>query len=92
MAERFANGSDTLVQLVEGFAPRTGTRSASHRSATSRGCLLFGHTFWDSWLHERDMFVPLDRTPSVVPDELLAVTCFCLLFAGLQAGSWTTRG
>jgi uncharacterized protein (TIGR03083 family) len=86
VSEQFVNGTDALVQLVAGFPPEDwdaiGESPLGHLPAR----LLFGHAFWDSWLHERDMFVPLGRAPSAEPDELLAVTCFCLLFAGLQGG------
>ena len=41
---------------------------------------------WDSWLHERDIFVPMDSAPTPPADELLAVTWFSLCFTGLQGG------
>ena len=46
---------------------------------------LFAHCFWDSWLHERDIFVPRDPPP-IRTDELAAVTWWTLLVAGLQGG------
>ncbi len=46
---------------------------------------LFAHCFWDSWLHERDIFLP--RGPSAVEtDELASLTWWSLLIAGLQGG------
>ena len=48
--------------------------------------MLFGHAFWDSWLHERDIFEPLGLAPRVETDEILAVACFALVFGGLQGG------
>ena len=73
-------------QLVDGFAPADWDAIGESPLGHLPVRVLFGHAFWDSWLHERDMFVPLGRAPRVEPDELLAVTCFCLLFAGLQGG------
>ena len=84
-APQFETGTQSFVDIVETFAPQewdaVGESPLGHLPAR----LLFGHAFWDSWLHERDIFVPLGTVP-VEPDELLAVTCFCLLFAGLQGG------
>ncbi len=48
-------------------------------------CIL-GHMMWDSWLHERDIFVPMGTDPGHDAAELLAVTWFALCFAGLQGG------
>ena len=86
LLEQFTTGTDAFANLVASFAPSdwdaTGESPLGHLPAR----VLFGHTFWDSWLHERDIFVPLGRAPRAEPDELLTVTAFCLLFAGLQGG------
>ena len=86
LLDQFEAGTQSLVEIVETFAPHEwdaiGESPLGHLPAR----LLFGHAFWDSWLHERDIFVPLGGVVPVEPDELLAVTCFCLLFAGLQGG------
>ena len=47
---------------------------------------IAGHMLWDSWLHERDIFVPLDAAPKSSFEEILGVTWFALCFAGLQGG------
>jgi uncharacterized protein (TIGR03083 family) len=84
--EQFAHGTDALVALVDSLPEHDwdalGESPLGHLPAR----VLFAHAFWDSWLHERDIFVPLDRQPPPESDELLAVTCFSLLFAGLQGG------
>jgi uncharacterized protein (TIGR03083 family) len=33
---------------------------------------LAHHALWDSWVHERDILLPLGRTPLVEPDEVTA--------------------
>jgi uncharacterized protein (TIGR03083 family) len=48
-------------------------------------CIL-AHGYWDSWLHEYDIFVALGDPPAVVRDDLLAATWFSLVMAGLQGG------
>jgi uncharacterized protein (TIGR03083 family) len=35
--------------------------------------LVADHALWDAWVHERDILLPLDRTPVEDPDEVL--TC-----------------
>lgn len=34
--------------------------------------LLMSHALWDSWVHERDILLPLGIEPEVVPDEVAA--------------------
>ncbi len=40
------------------------------------------HALWDCWVHERDILLPLSRTPVVEPDEVL-----CCLRYGAALGS-----
>jgi uncharacterized protein (TIGR03083 family) len=86
MLDRFTTGTRGFVELVESFAPQdwasVGESPLGHLPAR----LLFEHAFWDSWLHERDIFEPLGLAPPIEPDEIRAVACFALLFAGLQGG------
>jgi uncharacterized protein (TIGR03083 family) len=48
--------------------------------------IILAHGYWDSWLHEYDIFVPLGDPPAVERDDLLAATWFSLVMAGLQGG------
>ena len=86
LLHQFETGTQSFLDMVETFAPQewdvVGESPLGHLPVR----LLFGHAFWDSWLHERDIFVPLGATVPVEPVELLAITCFCLMFAGLQGG------
>ncbi len=41
------------------------------------------HVLWDSWLHERDIFEPLDRPSTYSANEVRLVASYALLFAGL---------
>ena len=61
LADRFANGTEALVQMVDGFAPADWDAIGESPLGHLPVRVLFGHAFWDSWLHERDMFVPLGR-------------------------------
>jgi uncharacterized protein (TIGR03083 family) len=41
------------------------------------------HVFYDSWVHERDVFVPLGIEPPVVDDETLPVLAYSLGIVGI---------
>ncbi len=86
LLDRFTAGSEAFVGRVESFTPADWNAIGESPLGHLPVRLLFGHAFWDSWLHERDIFVPLGRATPVETDELLAVTCFSLVFAGLQGG------
>lgn len=39
--------------------------------------LVADHALWDSWIHERDVVLPLGRTPVNEEDEVLATLRYC---------------
>lgn len=47
---------------------------------------IAAHALWDSWLHERDILLPLGHTPHIEEDELLNATAFTLFIGGTQGG------
>jgi uncharacterized protein (TIGR03083 family) len=84
--EQFVTGTDTLfatVQTLEGDDWRSlGEAPFGHMPAR----LILAHAFWDSWLHERDILVPLGVDVPVEDDELLTATWYTLVVGGLQGG------
>jgi hypothetical protein len=55
--------------------------------------LLVSHALWDSWVHERDVLVPLDIQPDEEPDEVLACLSYVAALApafALSAGGRDT--
>jgi hypothetical protein len=56
--------------------------------------LVLLHALWDSWIHERDVLLPLGLAPVLEPDEVVA----CLAYAAalgpalLAAGGSVRRG
>ncbi|MDZ4827280.1 MAG: maleylpyruvate isomerase family mycothiol-dependent enzyme [Actinomycetota bacterium] len=86
MLDRFVAGTDGFVELVATFGAddwdSIGESPLGHLPAG----VLFAHAFWDSWLHERDIFEPLGLAPHAEQDEILAALCFSLLFGGMQGG------
>jgi uncharacterized protein (TIGR03083 family) len=47
---------------------------------------IAAHSLWDSWLHERDVLLPLGRPPAVDEEELLTAAAFTLYIGGTQGG------
>ncbi len=48
--------------------------------------LALAHAFWDSWLHERDILLPLGIEPVLEPDELWNATWYSLVAAAAEGG------
>ena len=86
MLDKFASGTESLIQCVEGFEAADWQAPGESPLGHLPAHFLFGHAFWDSWLHERDIFVVHGPSPAQEPDEIVAVTSFALLFAGMQGG------
>ena len=67
-----------------------GRRSPRRHPGTSASSALAHHALWDSWVHERDIVLPLGRTPVEEHDEIAAnlryVAALSPAFA-LNAGS-----
>ena len=84
--QSFVDGTDAFIATVDAFddddwdAP--GEAPFGHLPAR----FLLAHASWDSWLHERDILVPLGLEPVVESDELLAATWYALLVGALQGG------
>ena len=84
--QAFVAGTDAFVATVEAFddddwdAP--GEAPFGHLPAR----FLLAHASWDSWLHERDILVPLGLAPTLETDELLAATWYALVVGALQGG------
>lgn len=75
--ERITVATDALVALIESL-DEAGLRALAeappgHISVSA----LLHHALWDSWVHERDVLLPLGATPDEEPDEVAA----CLRYA-----------
>ena len=84
--QQLVDGTEAFVTTVESLdaddwdAP--GEAPFGHLPAR---CLL-AHAFWDSWLHERDILLPLGWRRQIEPDEVLAATWYTLVVGGVQGG------
>jgi uncharacterized protein (TIGR03083 family) len=55
-------------------------------------CAVVAHALWDSWIHERDIVVPLGLDPVVEPDEVaLSLVYVTALSPGFLAAGGSTR-
>ena len=61
-------------------------RSAESPLGHLEARFIFQHAFWDSWLHERDIFVALGSAPPVEADELRAATVFTCFIGAIEGG------
>jgi uncharacterized protein (TIGR03083 family) len=86
LLDAFRASTDTLAAEVGEFGGADWSSPGESPLGHLPARYLFGHAFWDSWLHERDAFVPIGAPPPADPDEVRTVTSFALLFAGLQGG------
>ena len=97
-AVRDQAAADTLAQFTE-----TNTALAEALSAMSDAewllpaegppghipvCAVVAHALWDSWIHERDIVVPLGFDPVVVPDEV----ALCLSYAAALSPAFLAAG
>lgn len=81
-AARSTSAVDTLARFVEtnaALADVISTIDAEGWSVLAEAppghlavALVAQHALWDSWVHERDIVVPLDLEPVVEPDEVAA--------------------
>ena len=82
----FRTGTDAFVAAVEavddGAWADMGESPVGHVPLT----LVLAHALWDSWLHERDIFVPLGLDVPVEPDELAVATWYSLAIGALEGG------
>lgn len=86
LLDQFVTGTDTLRATVEELDgddwSSLGEAPFGHMPAR----LILAHAFWDSWLHERDILVPLGIEVAVEDDELLTGAWYTLVMGGLQGG------
>ena len=98
--------SMTPAQVLEGFVESNGAIAAALDGLDEAGWdtqaesppghvairALVLHALWDSWIHERDVLLPLGVTPVEEPDEITAsLTYAAALGLALQASAGSTR-
>jgi uncharacterized protein (TIGR03083 family) len=86
LLDRHAAHLDALVAVIDTFDDEVWDRRCESPLGHVPARLILAHAYWDSWLHEYDIFVPLGDAPAVAREDLLAATWFSLVMAGLQGG------
>lgn len=75
--DRFAASTEALVAALEALDTDGWDTAAEAPPGHVSISALAHHALWDSWVHERDIMLPLDITPDVEADEVVA----CLRYA-----------
>lgn len=75
--DAFVASNDALVARLEGLSDEEWAGVAEAPVGLLPIGLVAQHALWDSWVHERDVAVPLGLTTAVEPDEVSA----CLRYA-----------
>lgn len=86
LLDQHAAALDALHTFVAGLDDDAWLRRCESPLGHVPALLILAHGYWDSWLHEFDIFVPLGGAPAIEVDDLLVATWFSLCFAGLQGG------
>ena len=68
--QRFADSNDRLLTTLEGLSIDQWSLPAEAPPGHLPIRLVASHALWDSWIHERDVFVPLEMTLDEIDDEV----------------------
>ncbi len=72
VVESFATSTASLVDLLGGLTAADWEASAEAPPGHVSVSAVAHHALWDSWIHERDILVPIGRTPDEVADEVMS--------------------
>jgi uncharacterized protein (TIGR03083 family) len=76
------DGTTTLLAVARDLAARGVEEEADTPLGWVPWPLAVNHLLWDSWLHERDVLVPLDGAPDPDPVEVRLVGSYQLVLLG----------
>lgn len=72
MLDRFVASTDALVELLASLGKDDWSSLAEAPPGHLTVSAVVHHALWDSWIHERDVLLPLGVTPDVEADEVAA--------------------
>jgi uncharacterized protein (TIGR03083 family) len=84
--EAFRASTDTLVEALAAVGDDDWTLVSESPFGHVPVQVIAAHSLWDSWLHERDVLLPLGHDVAVERDELVTAAAFTLFVAGAQGG------
>ena len=70
--DQFVASTDALVELWAGLDAASWTALAEAPPGHISISAVTHHAIWDSWIHERDILLPLGISPAEEPDEVAA--------------------
>ena len=88
-AAEFVAASDELAEVLGALSASDWNALAEAPPGHISVSALCHHAIWDSWVHERDIFVPLGATDAPLDDEMLVSLRYV---AALGPGLALTRG
>ncbi len=72
LAARFAESTEALCGQIESLSSQQWLLPAEAPIGHVSVSAVVHHALWDSWVHERDVLLPLGMTPVEEPDEVAA--------------------
>lgn len=86
LLDDFAVGQATFLETVEAFDASDWMAPGESPIGHVPARLVLAHAFWDSWVHERDVFAPLGRPPALDADEVFAAAWYSLFVFCVEGG------
>lgn len=83
--DRFAASTNAFVEVLESLTDDDWTRLAEAPPGHISVSALVHHALWDSWVHERDILLPLGIAPTQDAEEIAA----CLRYGAGLAPAFT---
>lgn len=76
----FVKSNETFCDLVAGLDDEQWSTITEAPAGLLAVSIAVHHALWDAWVHERDIALPLGRTPTEDPDEIKACLRFVAAF------------
>jgi uncharacterized protein (TIGR03083 family) len=89
VVELLAASTESLAACLDELTPTDWTLLAEAPPGHVTMSAVLHHALWDSWIHERDVLLPLGMSPVEEPDEVLAALRYV---AGLTSALVLTGG
>ncbi len=72
IVEAFASSTESLAACLSSLSPTDWVALAESPPGHVSVSTVVHHALWDSWIHERDILLPLGVVPDEEPDEVIA--------------------
>ncbi|MGH9080258.1 MAG: maleylpyruvate isomerase family mycothiol-dependent enzyme [Acidimicrobiales bacterium] len=90
--DRFVTTNDALADLLGGLSGADWSTPAEAPPGHLAARAVVAHALWDSWIHERDVLVPLSRVQEIETDEVsTSLVYVAALGPGLSCAAGSTK-